>query len=31
MMFMFMFDPQFEGVDCIMDHIGKDQAIKLLQ
>jgi hypothetical protein len=31
MMFTFMLDPHFEGIDCIMDHISKDQAITLLQ
>jgi hypothetical protein len=31
MMFTFMFDPHFEGMDCIVDHIGKDQTTTLVQ
>ncbi len=31
MMFTFMLDPHFEGMDCIVDHIGKDQATTLVQ
>jgi len=31
MMFTFILDPHFEGMDYIMDHIGKDQATMLLQ
>jgi hypothetical protein len=26
-----MLDPHFKGIDCIMDYIGKDQAIILVQ
>jgi hypothetical protein len=26
-----MLDPHFEGMDCIVDHIGKDQATMLVQ
>jgi len=26
-----MLDPHFEGMDCIMDHISKDQATMLVQ
>jgi hypothetical protein len=31
MMFTFMLDPHFEGMDCIVDHIGKDQTTMSMQ
>lgn len=31
MMFVLMFDPHFKGMDCIMDHINKNQTTKLVQ
>jgi hypothetical protein len=31
MMLTLMLDPCFKGMNCIMNHIGKDQAIMLVQ
>ncbi len=31
MMLTLMFDPCFKGMNCIMDHIGKDQITTLVQ
>jgi len=31
MMFTLMFDPCFKSMNCIMDHVGRDQATVLVQ